>query len=71
MKEMASKGKKKAKKVLEGALVESVKKRKKEIETVLKEEAEEADFLKNAYPSDIKARDKKRAKAAAGSKEKA
>ena len=32
MKEMASKGKKKAKKALEGALVETVKKKKKEIE---------------------------------------
>ena len=67
---MTTKGKKKVKKGLEGALLDSVKKKKKEIEVTLKEEADEAEFLKNAYPADIKARDKARAKAAAASKEK-
>lgn len=70
MKEMAAKGKKKVKKGFEGALIEAVKKKKKDIEVKQTEEAEEAEFLKNAYPADIKARDKARAKAAAASKEK-
>ena len=64
MKDMASKGKKKAKKGVEGALVEAVKKKKKEIEAKMQEDAEEADFQKNAYPADIKAREKARAKVA-------
>lgn len=70
LKEMAAKGKKKAKKGFEGALVDAIKKKKKDIEVKLEEEAEEAEFLKNAYPADIKAREKAKAKAAAGGKEK-
>ena len=70
MKEMATKGKKKAKKALEGALGDAVKKKKKEIEAKLEDDAEEAEFLRTAYPSDIKARDEKRAREAL-SKEKA